>query len=109
MPDAKMTEGEGILREWDESYEFNSQLARLDGIRVLRLKQRIDAALAAKDAKIERLRGMLRKWQWSDVWRHDDGDVSMHCPCCRAYEEKGHFKDCELAALLKEPTNDHHT
>lgn len=123
MPDAKMTEGERIayyasatmvnshgnrlppsIKRWLAN-EIDAAIARLRG-EMLSLGQELTLdSLSAKDAEIERLRGMLKRLEWSR-------GLTGECPCCRSARVDTldrHADNCELAALLKEPTNDHHT
>ena len=110
MPDdAKMTEGERIAKELlDYCY--------IDPPAVDATAHRINSALATQRAELEaeigRLRGMLREVEWSKCITGDWGACtgSGACPICEGQKNgpswnNGHTKNCELAAILKEPTN----
>ena len=60
------------------------------------LKARVLAVLKAAE---------FEDWQYVDPWDEYSG-IELCCPVCGAAETDGHHDDCELAALIKELSDD---
>lgn len=58
------------------------------------------AALAAKDAEIERLGALLKRTEWRSSRMDSDGKYTWSCPICYAAKRFGHKDGCELYAAL---------
>lgn len=57
------------------------------------------AALAAKDAEIERLRGLLKELEWSGTVLDECNDPASCCPIC-GEEPDLHDAECQFMAAL---------
>jgi hypothetical protein len=102
---------EGGPYEGDPGREFqNHAPADIDTLigEVERLREERDAifrtsnaTFAAKDARIERLRGLLGRLEWADNYSE-----RTSCPACMRYRDQGHDPGCWLAAELARNADD---
>jgi hypothetical protein len=61
----------------------------------------LHSQLAASQADVEHLRGLLRRLEWACAC--DDGEPAF-CPACSVYRGRRHERDCWLAAALGRTT-----